>query len=288
MDSIIDGAIILIENAGFSPLFILGLVISLFFFWLESHKHKDRNSIFDMWIITVLVAIFWGRLSFILVNWGMFANLPWSLAPYERYGEVFYFFRLLPWRFFDITDGGFLFTAVFAAYLIFAFFYNVYIKKWSWREMFLPVIISAEVFLAITLVIYGALTGFGDIVFGGLLIGLIVAIFFIILMLLRIIFVRKNDMEKLHTIINFMIIAFVVISFSIITQLFLSYDITFIDRVNVVLMNLAGIVSTIYFVFIEKDQGNVSGPIMGKRRSVTLNINKPFKSDEGKHDQKLP
>jgi hypothetical protein len=285
MDSIIEFAINIINNIGFFPLFLIGLLVSLFLFWSESHTHKDRNSLFDMWIITIIFAMFWGRLSFIIVNWEIFSELPWSLAPYERYGDVIYFFRLLPWRFFDLSDGGFLFTSVFTGYLIFAFLYNIFIKKWKWREMFFPVIISAEAFLCITLIVYGALTGFADIVYGGLIIALIIAIFMLIIAILRLVFRQKYsyNVELLNGVIHFLVIVFVIVSFGIITRLFFSYDISLIDQINVVLMNIMGIVATLYFVFFEKKPTDKSeSVIIGRGKSFTININKPFKVNNDK------
>jgi hypothetical protein len=74
-----------------------------------------------MWILTILFAMLWGRVSFIISNWEFFDSLPWALAPYERYGDNVYFFRLLPWNFFDLRDGGFLFTGIFSAYIFLLF-----------------------------------------------------------------------------------------------------------------------------------------------------------------------
>ncbi len=279
MDQYIEYIISSIENIGFLPLFLVGLLISLFLFWYESYTHKDRNSIFDMWVLTILAAMIWGRISFVIVNWEIFKDLPWSLAPYERYGEAIYFFRLPPWKFIDLSDGGFLFTSIFTAYLVFAFFYNILVKKWKWREMFFPVIISAQAFLAITLVVYGALSGFTDIVYGGLTVASLTLLFFLIIIILRLIF-RKNinyNVNILDTLIHFLVIIFVLISFIIITRLFFSYEISTLDRINVYVMNIIAIFTTIYFLFIEKKEDKAESVIIGKRKPVTININKPIK-----------
>lgn len=285
MEAVIGGVINIIASIGFFPLFLFGLLVSLFLFWYESYKHKDKNSIFDMWLLTVLVSMIWGRVSFIIVNWHLFSDLVWSIAPYERYGDEVFLFRLLPWRFFDLSDGGFLFTSIFAGYLVFAFIYNIYFKKWRWREMFFPVIISAQAFLCITLIVYGSLMNFTDVVYGGLVVALIIAVFLAVITVLRKVFKKKKDynVDLLDGVVNFLTIVFVLFSFTIITRLFLLHEISVLDQINLVLMNVAGIVMTLYFVFIEKKPKNRDeSVIMEKGKSVTININKPFKVKDEK------
>ncbi len=274
----------IIASIGFFPLFLFGLLVSLFLFWYESHTHKDRNSIFDMWLLTVVFSMLWARISFIIVNWHLFSGLVWSIVPYERYGDEIFLFRLLPWRFFDIFDGGFLFTSVFTAYLIFAFVYSIYFKKWKWREMFFPVIISAQAFLCITLIVYGALMRFPEVLYGGLVVALIIVVFLGIIWLLRTIFQKREDynVDLLNGVVHLLTIIFVFVSFAIITRLFLLHEITLIDQINLVLMNIAGVVMTIYFIFVEKKPGDSQKSVlMNKGKSVTININKPLKVKNG-------
>ena len=283
MDQFLNTIIDVIGQIGFWPLFVFGLFLSLFVFWKESYTHKDRNSVFDMWFFTILFAMFWARLSFIISNWELFESLPWALAPYERYGEDIYFLRLLPWRFFDLRDGGFLFTSIFSAYILFAFLYNIFVKRWNWREMFLPVILSAEVLLVFVLIVYGALTGFTDVMLGGFLIGGVILIFVAIVLFLRWMLKKNYFVDVLPGLINFVVMIFIVISFALITRLFLSYDISFIDRVNIVIMNVTGFVLAIYFIFFEKRKKDTRESVIlgGSRRSVIMNMNKPVgKKDE--------
>ncbi len=285
MDQFLETIINVINQIGFWPLFILGLFLSLFLFWKESYSHKDRNSVFDMWLFTILFAMFWARFSFIIANWELFESLPWALAPYERYGENIYFLRLLPWRFFDLRDGGFLFTSIFSAYILFAFLYNVLVKRWNWREMFLPVILSAEVLLVFVLIVYGALAGFADIVLGGFIIGGVILGFLSIIMFLRWMLKKNYMVEILPGLINFVVMIFIVVSFALITRLFLSYDISPIDRVNVFVMNITGVVLAFYFIFVEKRKKNTKESIIlgGSRSSVVMNVNKPFKEKDGEN-----
>ncbi len=281
MEGILENFIFFFEKIGFLPLFFVGLLISLFLFWKESHKHKDRNSVFDMWFLTILVAMLWGRVSFIIANWDFFDSLPWALAPYERYGDEIYFLRLLPWKFFDLRDGGFLFTGIFFAYISFAFLYNVVVKRWRWREMFLPVILSGEALLVFTLVAYGAVSGFDDIVFGGLIIALALLLFFGVIMLLRWLMKRNYKFDLLIGLIHFLVIVFIVVSFSLITYLFFSYDISLMDKINVVMMNIMGFLFAFYFIFVEnKPKSSKESIILGGSKSVVININKPVKVRE--------
>ncbi len=284
MEQLLDTIISIINQIGFWPLFALGLVLSLFLFWKESYTHKDRNSLFDMWVLIIIFAMFWGRLSFIISNWELFESLPWALAPYERYGENIFFFRLLPWRFIDLRDGGFLFTGIFSAYILFAFLYNIFIKKWRWREMFLPVILSAEVLLVFVLIVYGALAGFPDIVLGGFLIGGVIIAFLAIVMSLRWMLKKNYRVDVLPGLINFVVVIFIVVSFALITRLFLSYEISPIDRINIFIMNITGFFVTFYFIFVEKRKHNTKDSIIlgGGRKSVVMNVNKSIKGEDGK------
>lgn len=270
-------------QVGFLPMFFVGLLLSLYLFWRESFLHKDRNSVFDMWLLTILVAMLWGRLSFIISNWELFDSLPWALAPYERYGEEVYFLRLLPWKFFDLRDGGFLFTGIFSAYLLYAFFYNTYVKKWRWREMFLPVILSAEALLVFTLIAYGSVAGYQDIVSGGLLIAAVIAMFVSLIMFLRWMMKKSVKFEVLTGLIHLLVIIFIIISFSLITYLFFSYEISLVDKINVYIMNFTGFLFAFYFVFVEKKANTKQeSVILGGRKSVVININKPIKVKNGK------
>jgi hypothetical protein len=285
MDQFLEIIINVINQIGFWPLFIVGLLLSLFLFWKESYSHKDRNSVFDMWVLTILFSMFWARLSFIISNWEFFESLPWALAPYERYGEQIYFFRLLPWRFFDLRDGGFLFTSIFSAYILFAFLYNIFVKRWRWREMFIPVILSAEILLVFVLIVYGALAGFPDIVLGGFFIGGVILGFLVIIMFLRWMLKKNHFVEILPGLINFVVMIFILISFALITRLFLSYDISPIDRINIIIMNVTGFVVAFYFIFVEKRRKNTKESVIlgGGRRSVVMNVNKPFKRKNGEN-----
>ncbi len=285
MEDFFEVIIELINQIGFWPLFVFGLLLSIYVFWRESYSHKDRNSVFDMWFFTILFAMFWARLSFIISNWEVFESLPWALAPYERYGDEIYFFRLLPWRFFDLRDGGFLFTSIFSAYVLFAFLYNILVKRWRWREMFLPVILSAEILLVFVLVVYGALAGFADIVLGGFLIGGVILIFLSIIYFLR--WMLKNNylVDVLPGFINFVVIIFIAVSFTLITRLFLSYEISFVDQINVLIMNITGVVVAFYFIFIEKRVKDTKQSIIlgGRKKPVVININKSFKKGNEKN-----
>jgi hypothetical protein len=278
MEGILENIISFLNPVGFLPLFFIGLLVSLFLFWKESFTHKDRNSVFDMWFLTILFAMLWGRVSFIIANWEFFDSLPWAIAPYERYGEEVYFLRLLPWKFFDLRDGGFLFTGIFSAYITFAFFYNIFVKKWRWREMFLPVILSAKILLVFTLIAYGVASGFVDVVVGGFLIAAVVFVFLGVIIFLRWLLSKNYKPEILVGFIHLFVIAFTFISFSLITYLFFSYEISLVDKINVYVMNFVGIILAIYFVFIEKEVKETGqNDLLGGKKSVTININRSVK-----------
>ncbi len=276
MNDILEVIIGVINQVGFWPLFVVGLLLSLFVFWKESYTHKDRNSLFDMWFVVILLAMIWARLSFVISNWEIFESLPWAITPYERYGDDIYFFRLLPWRFFDLRDGGFLFTSIFTAYILVAFLYNIFVKNWRWREMFLPVILSAEVLLVFVLIVYGAIAGFADIVLGGFLIGGVILIFLSMIVFLRWMLKKNLFVEILPGLINFVVMIFILTSFALITRLFLSYEISPIDQINIVVMNVTGLIVAFYFIFVEKRSDDTKKSVIlgGDRGSVVIDMSK--------------
>lgn len=282
MDSVLNSIMSVINNIGFLPFFFFGLIFSVFIFWRESKfSDKDRNSVFDMWFLVIFLTMLWGRISFIIANWGFFGALPWSLAPYERYGNDVYFFRLLPWKFFDLRDGGFLFTSMFAGYLLVAFVYTIIVKKWRWREMFMPVVLSAETMLSLLLTVYGAVSGFRDIFVGGLSIAGLVVLFLIVISIFRWKLKERNGIWD--GVLYLLVLIFMFVSFFIITRMFLSYDISEVDKVNVYIMNFMAVIMTIYFIFFEKRSSDkAESMIFGGGKSVTININKPVKVSNDK------
>ena len=99
------------QNISFITMLVIIYLVTMVIFWYESkNAQKNTNSIFDMWFFSSIVMIIWGRIGFIITFWDEFNQWNWFWLPYERYGDMMYIFRAMPWRLFKIWDGGFLFS----------------------------------------------------------------------------------------------------------------------------------------------------------------------------------
>ncbi len=159
--------------------FVLIIVVASYVFWSDAKvTGKDRNSVFDMYIIAILFMIIWGRIMFILANIEDFTNLPWSISPYERYSDGIFFFRLLPWKYFNIWNGGVLelqLFPMFVSYVIFSSIYSFVVKRWRWREMMGAIMSSSTVAFSLILIISGIFSEYYEVYRYGL--GLFIIIF---------------------------------------------------------------------------------------------------------------
>ncbi|MBD3329693.1 hypothetical protein GF357_04335 [Candidatus Dojkabacteria bacterium] len=252
---------------GFIPLLIIIFIVGMYIFWRESKLvNKNLTSIFDQWVFAAVITAVWGRMSYIIANWSQYAQTPWFYLPYEKYGSDVYFFRLLPWRFLAIWDGGFLFTGLITAFVVFNFVYVTFIKKWKWDEMLAPVVVSSHFILGAILTIYGVFLEQQDIIiYGGVLLGIVVLFY-----LLR--FAKRQLGEVIY-----IDIFYILASFGFVAVVFWIGNISWVDKLNVVvLMILAVLISLVYYrdsnePDIEEDSQYESS------RPVSISTNKAIK-----------
>lgn len=236
-----------LSSFGFIPSLVVFAIIGMYIFWSESHStRKDRNSVFDVFFLTLLVTIIWGRFSYILSNPGDFEGLVWSVVPYEKYSDGIYYFRLLPWKYMKIWDGGFLFISMYAAFTIVGFIVSTYIKKWRWREMIGVITISGTVMLGASLIVTGLLGDSDIIVRQG---AVVIGIYLLYLILHRLVkqrFKGNQDMyEKSIFILHF---GYFVLSNTFILLSLLLSQITQVDRYNLYSLIVFMLISTWTFI----------------------------------------
>lgn len=163
-----------ITDINFAIIFILIFFFGLFLFWrFTVELHKNRSSVFDLFILSGFAGLFLSRILYIFIEWKSFSSFIWYWLPYEKYGDKIFLFRLLPWRFFNISDGGLVILGLFLGLILFATFYTLVVKNWGWKSMFLPIYISATTMLSLSLLF----TGFANDVSGWLTEGLVLMIF---------------------------------------------------------------------------------------------------------------
>lgn len=118
---------------GLLIIFFLGMYL----FWKESSRsRKNNSSVFDAFILSILLGIVIGRAMFVILNWTEFSQYIWYWLPYERYGNEIFMFRLLPWRFLRIWDGQLDILFTFVGVLFSQSVIVLFLKKWKWADMF--------------------------------------------------------------------------------------------------------------------------------------------------------
>jgi len=137
---------------GLFVIFFLGLYI----FWKEAvRSRKNNSSVFDVFIISIIVGVLIGRIVYIILNWSDFSSYVWYWLPYERYGDQIYLFRLLPWRFFQFWDGQLDILYTFLGVLLTQSLMVVFVKKWRWSELFSAMYLSNWIMIALTYLFVG-------------------------------------------------------------------------------------------------------------------------------------
>ncbi len=182
VDSILNWIYQLFSTFSPSVLFLCVVFFGMFVCWRGAMEtRKDRSSTFDLFIVSIFLGFLVGRIVYVLSNYQDFAGYIWYWLPYEKYGDQVFWFRLLPWRFLNIFDGGLNILAMFVVYLLSASFWSSRVKKWRWGQMFPTIYFSGETMLAFSFILLGLNGANGTWVLQGglLLIFPIISIFFI-------------------------------------------------------------------------------------------------------------
>ena len=226
----------------FALLFLLGMYI----FWRGSiESRKNRSSVFDMFLISGFLSGVVGRVVYIILEWEQFSSFIWYWIPYEKYGDEVFLFRLLPWRFLSIWDGGIIILAMFVTLLLVMTFYSLVIKKWRWKHMFFPIYFSSTTMLGMSFVYVGITSGFNDWIYKGLVLIVMLAIFFLLFKFIYKI-VKDTLMEKYIS--GYIGVGIVWISSIYIAYLYLTSDLSLTENVLVGIFLIWSIVMGITFV----------------------------------------
>ena len=251
-------------------IFLMGLII----YWRGSvESRKERSSTFDMFFLSGFFSLVSARIAHIVANWGAFSGFIWYWLPYERYGEEIFLFRLLPWRFLNIFDGGINILVMFVSFLFFATIGVVIIKKWRWRDMFPVIFFSAEAMLAMSFLFSGVIANNMEwVVQGGVL------LIPIILILIILTFVTPNTEGKeekaLYIIVN---VFLVLLSTGFILYVYLKNDIVLIDKINCLIFLLWSLIGSLVFVREETGSRFSIERVSSVRTISSADINQPIR-----------
>jgi len=253
-----------------NPLVVLVVIFifGMYIFWRGSaESRKNRSSVFDMFLISGFISAIVGRLIYILVEWQSFSTYIWYWLPYEKYGEKIFLFRLLPWRFFSIWDGGLIILSMFVTLLLSLTFYSIFIKKWRWKHMFFPIYFSAISMLGASFVVTGLLDNFNEWVYKGAVLVFLIAIFFVIYKFIYMV-VSSPVVEKY--ILGYVGLIIVWISSLYIAYIYLMDDLSWYENFSVGVFLLWSLVAGILFL-IDLRKANVRIETRSSVRSVHVN-----------------
>jgi len=261
--------------ASFNPAFIFLIIffVGLALFWRGSvESRKERSSVFDIFFISSFFSLFISRIMFIFNNWSLFSGYIWYWLPYEKYGDSIYFFRLLPWRFFNIFDGGIEIFVMFVSFILFATFAVTVIKKWRWRDMFYVIFFSAESMLALAFLFSGLSSGNIEWVNqSGVLLIPVILIF-----LINSIFKKRGDEGRVSLAV--FVIFLINISSAYILYIYLGKESSVVDIVFAAIFLLWLILATIFRIKDERKSTLTIERVSSVRTVSPLEINQPIKA----------
>lgn len=235
---------------------------------------KDRSSIFDMYIISLIAGIIAGRVGYIVSNISEFTGYIWYWSPYEKYGDVIYIFRLLPWRFFRIWDGGIVIFAMFVGFLLACTCFAVFIKKWRWRQMYFVIFFSSLLILSLSFVFIASLEeNLSLLLTAGILLFASI-VFFVLSLIISRLGIKWRKRKKMIGYIGSGLICAISIYLSI---TFLPQDISFVEKTSIYLLDIWAVLSTLLFV-IDMKRKRVNIEKISSVRGITLpEINQPIR-----------
>jgi len=259
--------------SSFSPsvLFICIVILGMYVCWRGAMEtRKDRSSIFDLFIISIFIGFIVGRIVFVISNWQDFSEYIWYWLPYERYGTEVYWFRLLPWRFFNILDGGLNILTMFVGYLFTASFWSLFVKRWRWNHIFPTIYFSGEVMLSMSFLLIGLSSGNTMWIYEGLI---LLAFPMVSILLIR--YVNKIQKPKaerdIYVVAN---IVLILLSCIIIGYIYTTGDINQYEKIPTFIL-LGWVVLGLIFFIKDSKRSNV---VIERVSSVRgIDINQPIK-----------
>lgn len=260
----------------FHPLFIY-LVISiagLFVYWRGcTETRKNRSSIFDTFIISIVSGLIMGRISFLRINWSEYTRQAWYFLPYERYGDTVYLFRLLPWRFFRIWDGGLTIFVAMIAFLIVLTLLVLFVRKWRWYQVYFPIFFSMTSMLGLSFVYIGIADNYTAWITRGSALFLLPLIFWATSKILLVTIKNGIKRRKMLVYIGILIVTLATLYIS---YEYLSDDVTSFEFAAVIILMLWTAIMNI-FTIIEINRPRVEIEKVSSVRAVDIEINQPIR-----------
>lgn len=255
-------------------LFIM-FFIGLYIFWKEAvRSRKNNSSVFDAFIVSIIVGVFIGRVVYIILNWSDFSSYIWYWLPYERYGDQIYLFRLLPWRFFQFWDGQIDILYTFLGVLLSQTLIVVFRKKWRWSEMFSAMYLSNWVMIALTYLFVGVQSK-NDIWIKH---GIWILIPFVLFLLLQGILVNMYKDKRKEVVRMILHNIFALVAVAIISYVYFSSSPQIVTIVGIVILLVWYIAGIIMNTIDSKKVNNVTIESVSSVRQVSIpEVTKPIR-----------
>ncbi len=274
MSNILDAIRIFLVNLHPLWVYLFLSIAGLFVYWRGcTETRKDRSSIFDTFIISIVLGLLMGRVSFLSINWSEYGRYAWYFLPYERYGNTIYMFRLLPWRLFRIWDGGLTIFVAMVSFILILTLLVLFSRKWKWYQLFFPIYFSMTSMLGLSFIYLGVIESYNAWIIRGLLLVFLPLIFWGISKIL--LSVIKNGVKRRKFLI-YIGVLIVTLSTVYISYEYLSDSVSTFELVSVILLLLWTAVMDIY-TFIEINKPNVEIEKVSSVRAVDIEINQPIR-----------
>jgi hypothetical protein len=214
------------------------------------------------------------RISYLVINWSDYSGYSWWYIPYENYGgDNVYWFRLLPWRFIRIWDGGLTIFVAMITFLVILTLLALLYKKWRWYQLYFPIFFSMTVMLGISFIYLGIIDQYAEWYFrGGVLISLPLIFWAASKILL---FTIKNGIKRRKTLVYIGILLSTLVSLYI-SYGYLSDTISNFEFGSVVALLIWTAIMDI-FVIVDVNKPNVEIEKVSGVRSVDIEVNQPIK-----------
>lgn len=255
-------------------LFIM-FFIGLYIFWKEAvRSRKNNSSVFDAFIVSIIVGVFIGRVVYIILNWSDFSSYIWYWLPYERYGDQIYLFRLLPWRFFQFWDGQIDILYTFLGVLLSQTLIVVFRKKWRWSEMFSAMYLSNWVMIALTYLFVGVQSKIDT----WIKYGVWMFIPFVLFLLLQGILVNMYKDKRKEVVRMILHNIFALVAVAIISYVYFSSSPQIVTIVGIVILLVWYIAGIIMNTIDSKKVNNVTIESVSSVRQVSIpEVTKPIR-----------
>lgn len=235
-----------LQSTNIGIIYAIIFVIGLYIYWRGlAETHKNRSGIFDSFLLGGLFGLVVSRIAYIIIEWENFTSFIWYWLPYEKYGENIYLFRLLPWKFVNVFDGGLVIFGLFIGLILFLTFYTLVLRDWRWKHVYFPIYLSSVSMLSLSLLFTGFVNEINAwVIKGGILFATVIG-FFVAYFVLKGIF--KNIKREKYA-LSYGSLLLTWLSSAYIGYIYINSEISMMEQVMVGVFVLWSVVMGVFFI----------------------------------------